>query len=204
MNFIRLIDARLHAESFKNMYLGTRIAGIDTVGFRARVPFVDGRIELHARIATHMRTFGDQTHQVASVVAVDHTIWIGHRPRLPLSVVQDGTHEVVGHANAVIGVLEENRGVGRSGKRPVVAGVDQCPGFLLFFRLVDEFDDVRMVGIEDDHLRGAPRLAARLDHAGERVVALHERHRTGGGAAAARSSFEERIGDRFVPVRSRT
>src|SRR5687767_3957773 len=41
-----------------------------------------------------------------------------------------------------------------------------------------------MVGVEDDHLRRASRLAARLDDPRERVEALHERDRTGRGAAA--------------------
>ena len=71
------------------------------------------------------------------------------------------------------------------GERAVVAGVDQRPGLLLFLDLaVDELDDVRVIGVEDHHLGGAARLAARLDDAGERVEALHERHRARGGAAA--------------------
>ena len=41
-----------------------------------------------------------------------------------------------------------------------------------------------MVGVENDHLRRPACLAARLDHTGERVVPLHERHRTGSRAAA--------------------
>jgi len=58
----------------------------------------------------------------------------------------------------------------------VIARVDQGPG-LLFFLLfaLDEFNDVGMLGVQDDHLGRAARLAAGLDHAGEGVVALHER-----------------------------
>ena len=75
--------------------------------------------------------------------------------------------------------------VGRARERAVVAGVDQRPGLLLFLDLaVDELDDVRVIGVEDHHLGRAARLAAGLDDAGKGVVALHERHRAGGGAAA--------------------
>src|ERR1700741_1860098 len=42
-----------------------------------------------------------------------------------------------------------------------------------------------MVDVQDDHLGGAPGLAARLDHAGEGVETLHEAERTAGRAAAA-------------------
>src|SRR6185503_9742825 len=48
----------------------------------------------------------------------------------------------------------------------------------------DELLDVRVVGVEDDHLRGASRLAARLDRAGRRVGAAHEAHGSARGAAA--------------------
>ena len=48
----------------------------------------------------------------------------------------------------------------------------------------DELFDVGVVGVEDDHLRRAARLAARLDRAGRRVGAAHEAHRTRRGAAA--------------------
>jgi len=53
--------------------------------------------------------------------------------------------------------------------------LDQDVSLLFFFHLaIDEFDDVRMVDIEDDHLGGAARLAAALDDAGEGVEAFHE------------------------------
>jgi hypothetical protein len=66
---------------------------------------------------------------------------------------------------------------------------------------VDELEDVGVLGVEDDHLRGAAGLAARLDDAGEGVEALHEAD-TGPEAVPPplSISFEERIGDRFEPV----
>jgi hypothetical protein len=56
-------------------------------------------------------------------------------------------------------------------------------GFFFLFAL-DEFDDVGMVDVEDDHLGGAARFAAGFDDAGEGVEAFHEAERAAGGAAA--------------------
>ena len=67
----------------------------------------------------------------------------------------------------------------------VEAGVAQRPGLALLDRLAPhELFDVGVVDVEDDHLGGAPRLAARLDRAGRRVGAAHEAHRARRGAAA--------------------
>ena len=164
--------------------LGARIARVDARRVRARVPLVDGRVELHARIAAHPRALGDEAHQIARAIGVHH-LAARHRPRLPQPVVQHRAHELVGRAHRVVRVLEEHRRVRRAGERAVVAGVDQRPRLLLFLDLaVDELDDVGMLGVEDHHLRGAARLAARLDDAGKRIEALHERHRAGRRAAA--------------------
>ena len=85
----------------------------------------------------------------------------------------------------MVGVLEEDAAVGLTGEAGVVALLDEGPGLLLLVELrVDEVEDVRMVGVEDDHLGRAPGLAARLHDAGEGVVALHEADRAGGRAAA--------------------
>ena len=90
----------------------------------------------------------------------------------PLAVVLDRVHELVRHADRVVGVLEEDAPVGLAGEARVVALLDEGPGLLLLVRLrVDELEDVRMVRIEDDHLGRAAGLAAGLDHAGEGVVA---------------------------------
>ena len=164
--------------------LGARVAGVDAIGDRAGVPLVDRRVELHAGIAAHPRALGNQPHHLACLVGVDDGA-AGHRVGLPGAVVEDGAHELVGDTHRVVRVLEEDRVVGRSRERAVVAGIDQGPRLLLFLDLaIDEFDDVGMVGVEDDHLGSTPRLAARLDHAGKRVVALHERYRTRRSAAA--------------------
>src|SRR5207247_1926161 len=56
------------------------------------------------------------------------------------------------------------------------------------------------VDVEDHHLCRAPGLAARLDHAGEGVEALHEADRAGGRSAAARPSVLLRSVLRLLPV----
>ena len=148
------------------------------------MPVVDGGVVLHARIAADPGRFGDLAHQVARLVGL-HRLAVTHRTRRPLAVVQHRAHELVGDADAVVRVLEEHRRVGRTGERAVIAGIDQRPGLLLFLDLaVDELFDVGVLGVEDDHLGGTARLAARLDDARKRVEALHERDGTGCGAAA--------------------
>ena len=62
---------------------------------------------------------------------------------------------------------------------------DQGGDLLLLDHLpVDEVLDVGMVDIDDHHLGGAPRGAARLDGAGRAVADLQEAHQAGGFAAA--------------------
>src|ERR687888_25556 len=76
---------------------------------------------------------------------IDATVVVRYRVRLPLPVVQYRAHEFVGHADAVVGVLEEDGCIRRPGERTVVARINQCPRLLLFLDLaVDELDDVGM------------------------------------------------------------
>ena len=165
--------------------LRARVARVDPRRIRAGVPFVDGGVELHAGVAAHPGAFGDQAHEVARLVGVHHFA-ARDRLGLPQAIIQHRAHELVGHANGVVRVLEEHRPVGGAGERAVVAGIDQRPRLLFFLNLAaDEVDDVGVLGVEDDHLRRAARLAARLDHARERVEALHERHRPRSRAAAS-------------------
>ncbi len=103
-----------------------------------------------------------------------------------VSLFCDGVHELVGDADGVVGVLEEDAGEGFGvGRAAVVAGGHEGPGLALFGDLaLDEVGDVGVVDVEDDHLGGAAGLAAGLDDAGEGVEAAHEAERAGGGAAA--------------------
>ena len=135
-------------------------------------------------VAADVGRLGHLAEEVLGLVGL-HRLVADDRVGRPVLVVDDGLHELVGHADAVVGVLEGDAAVGLAGEAGVVAGLDQGPGLLLLVELrVDEVDDVRMVGVEDDHLGRAAGLAAGLDDAGERVVAAHEGDGAGGGAAA--------------------
>ena len=141
-------------------------------------------VELHAGVAAHPRRVGDGAHQVARAMPL-HRLAVDHGLGPPVLVVHHGLHEIVGHAHAVVGVLEKNRRVGLAVERRVVARVHQRVGLLLFLGLApDEIVDVGVVRVEDHHLGGPARLAAGLDDAREGVEALHETQRPAGPAAA--------------------
>ena len=87
-------------------------------------------------------------------------------------------HEIIRHADAVVGVLKEDRRVGFAVHSSGIAVVEQDPRLLFLVGFaVDEFQNVRMAGIEDHHLRCPAGLAAGLDHARERIKSFHERYR---------------------------
>ena len=178
-------DSSLRGEHLGVAGEAARVGCVDPGRVRARVPLVDGRVELHPRVAALVCAFGDPAHQVPCPVRVDDSALAVDGARVPLAVVEHRAHELVGDPDAVVRVLEEDRGVGGTGQRPVVAGIDQCPGLALLLGLaVDEGEDVGMVCVEDHHLGGPAPSSARLDDAGEGVVALHEGDRSRRDAAA--------------------
>src|SRR5579862_100331 len=150
------------------------IGSVDPVGGFAGVPSVDGRVVLHARIAALPCGFGHAMEELAGAV------FIGGRAIVdvlgpPIAVFFGGLHELVGNPNGMIGVLEEDGGIGFAIDGLIVALLDEDVSLALLFDFgVDELGDVRMVDVEDDHLGGAPSLTAALDDAGEGVEALHE------------------------------
>src|SRR5579864_2313777 len=165
-----------------------RIAGVDPVGVFRSVPAVDRGVVLHAGIAAVPGGFGNFAQQFFGFVGLDHRA-VSDGFGGEVHVANDRVHEVVGDANAVVGVLEEDGrirvGVGMGA---VVSHGDQGVGLGFFFLLaLDEFDDVGMVDVEDDHLGGATSLAAGLNHAGEGVESFHEAERAAGGAATGKS-----------------
>ena len=114
------------------------------------MPPVDGGVELHAGIAAQPGGLGDLVHDVAGLVVLDRLVVLyGVGGEVAVGLV--GVHELVADADGVVGVLEEDRGVGLGvGTRAVVAGLDQREGLGFFLRLaLDEVDDVRMVDVED-------------------------------------------------------
>ena len=151
-----------------------RVAGVDLVRVGARVPVVDRRVVLDARVAADVGRLGHLAEDVAGLVGA-HRLAVDDRVGRPVAVRLDRLHELVRDPDAVVGVLEVDAAVRLTGEARVVAGLDERPGLLLLVELgIDEVEDVRVVGVEDDHLGRAAGLAARLHDAGEGVVALHE------------------------------
>ncbi|CAB4807076.1 unannotated protein [freshwater metagenome] len=108
-----------------------------------------------------------------------------HCTQVPIGVVDNGLHELVGDAHRVVCVLVLDGGDVGAIEVHVEAGVAQCTGLLLFTGLApDELFDVGMIDIEDDHLGGAAGLATGLDGASRSIGATHEAHGTGRSAAA--------------------
>ena len=163
--------------------LAARVRCVDPAGVRRGVPVVDRRVELHAGVGALPRGLRDLVHEVARLDRLDDLAG-GHCPQVPVGVVDDRLHERVGDPHRVVGVLVLRRVTVATVEVHVEAGIAQHACLALLDRLApDEVRDVRMVGVEDHHLGGAPRPATRLDRAGRRVGAPHEAHRSGCGAA---------------------
>ncbi len=166
--------------------LAAGIAGIDSGCVLRGVPAVDGRVVLHAGIAALPGGLGNLLEQVFGFVGVDYSA-VDDCSGGEIGVAHYGYHKVVGYADGVIGVLEEDRAVGVGvGMRSVVSLGYQRVGFGLFFAFaLYEVDYVGMVDVQDDHLGGAARLASGLDDSGEGVETFHEAERAAGGATSA-------------------
>ena len=158
---------------------------VDAVRIRAGVPVVRGRVILHAGVATDPGPLGDAVQQVLRPEGLGG---LAGRAELgvPGGVVLDGLHEVVGDADAVVGVLEGDGVVGAAddveGAR--VAGVNEGMGLQLGVLLaVNELFDVRVINVQNAHAGRAARAAAALDAARRSVQPLHEGDRAAGPAA---------------------
>ena len=157
------------------MYSEHGIAGVDAPGVRTRVPAVDRRIVLHARIAAAPGGLGHLREHLPRRIARPGLARIGHPVGGPRLVAFHRTHEVVADADRKIGVLEEHRVVGLL---RVVALLDQHADLLLLavFAL-DELHHVGVPVLDRLHLGGPAGLAAALDHRRDLVVHPHERQR---------------------------
>ena len=183
---MRLIDARLQAESSTCMYSEHGFDALMRPDARARVPLVDRRVVLDARVGAAPRGLGDLAHELARLQRLADRLAGLAGEQAPLVVGLDGVHELVGDADRVVRVLVLDRREAVAVDRHVEPGVAQRGGLVLLLGLApDELADVRVVDVEDDHLGRAPRLAAGLDRAGPRVGAAHEGHGPGGRAALA-------------------
>ena len=153
------------------------------------MPVIDRRVVLNARVAADPRSLRHLAEDFACLERL-YRLAANNGACLPRAIVLDCLHELVGDAHRVVPVLEEDRAVGFAGEAGVVAGLNQCPGLLLFTDLrIDELLDVRMLHVEDHHLCGAARLATGLHNTSEGVKALHERDRARGGATTAHLLF---------------
>src|SRR5260221_1725348 len=160
-----------------------RITRGDSSGFWAGVPVVYRAVVLNAGVGAIpgcLRHFPEQG------LRVDGLHYLAGPPggQVEGAALLDGVHELVRDPHGVIGVLVLNADDVLAAEVHVEAGVAQDPDLLLLAGLGhDEFLDVGVVDVEDDHLRRAPGGAARLDRPGRGVGAAHERDRAAGRAA---------------------
>ena len=85
--------------------LRARVGGVDPARVGHHVPVLDRGVELKAWVAADPRRVSNLAPQVTRLVGVDGPA-ADDGLRLPLFVVDDSPHEVIGHTDRVIGVLE--------------------------------------------------------------------------------------------------
>ena len=164
---------------------GARVGRVLLGGAFAGVPLLDGRLELHAGVATDVRAFGDFAQEVAGVFFLAG-LAVGHADSSPFASLDGGVHEFISHADGQVLVLIHDRAVGFAIKRAVITLLDEGPGFALLAHFgFDEFFDVGVPILERVHLGRAAGFAAAFDHAGHLVVNFEEGKRTARFAAAA-------------------
>ncbi len=148
------------------------------------MPTVDRGVELQTRVGALPGGLSDLTPQVAGVHRLDHRA-VGDRAKTPIGVLDHGLHELVGHADRVVGVLVLDRERVGAIKVHIEASVAEHARLALLLDLAPhELLDIGVVDVEDDHLGRATGLATRLDGAGRGVGTAHEADRTRGRAAA--------------------
>ena len=150
---------------------------VDSSAVRAGVPLVDRRVVLNTWVTAVPSAVGHTIEDLTGFVG-----WwffaalIGNPASLPVPVSFDGFHEVIGHANREVCILEHDRRIRFAVEVRFVAFADQRVGFLLFFPFAfDEFHDVWVPDFDRLHLRSAASLAAGLHNGSDLVVDTHER-----------------------------
>src|SRR5207247_421318 len=157
--------------------------GVDTGCVRTGMPVIYSSVILHSRITANVSGLGNHPQEVASSISIHH-LPAGYSTGVPFFVLNDRLHKIVGDSNAIIGVLKENRTVGRTIERTVITRCNQRPGFFLFLFLAsDEVHYIRMIDIQNHHLGGSPSFPTRFDDPCKGVIALHKGNRTGGLSA---------------------
>src|SRR5690606_21909774 len=159
------------------------VARGDAPGLGVGVPVVDRVVVLDAGVGALPRGLRHLPEQVLGPDGLhDLAGQPGAQPELAVGL--DGPHELVRHADGVVGVLVLDAGDVLAAEVHVEPGVPQRADLVLLARLgLDELLDVGVVDVQHDHLRGPAGRAARLDRPGGRVGAAHERDGPAGGAA---------------------
>ena len=169
------VDERVTGEAW--------IAGRYPAGIGRRVPPVDGRVELDARICALPCSLGHLPEEAAGRDRLDHRT-VGDRRELPVGIGRHGLHELIRHTDGVVGVLVHDRVAVSAVEADLESGVGQDPELAFLTSLApDELLDVRMVDVQDDHLGGAAGLAPALDGSGRGIRAPHEADGPAGLAA---------------------
>ncbi len=163
--------------------LTARVAGTDPAGVRAGVPVIDRVVVLDPRIRAVPRGVRDRMEQRPRRDGLDDPS-VDPGPQVEVGVVDDRPHELVRHPDRVVGVLVLHRDDVAAAEIHVEAGIPQCPDLAFLTCLaLDEVDDVWMVDVEHNHLRGPSGRTTRLDRPSRGVGSAHETHRSGRGAA---------------------
>ena len=170
------VEAREVARRVVDVHvLAAGVRRVDPRGVRRGVPVVDRRVELQAGVRALPRGPGDLAPEVSRAGPCAITVPSVRARQVPVAVLEHRLHELVRDAHRVVRVLVLDRVdvlPSRSMSKPASRSTRALRSSL---RLApDELLDVGVVDVEDDHLRGAARLAARLDRAGRRVGAAHE------------------------------
>ena len=98
---LRRVHARIAGEA--------RIGRIDPPGHGARVPLVDRRVVLDARVGALPRGLGDLAHELARGDRVADRLAGRAGDQMPVLALLDRAHEVVGEAHRVVRVLVLDR-----------------------------------------------------------------------------------------------
>src|SRR5579863_1231363 len=115
--------------------LAAWVRRVDAVGVFRSVPAVDGGVVLHAGIAAVPGGFGNLAKKFFGLEGV-HGAAIANGASGEIGVTHDGVHEIVGDADGVVGILEEDGRIGVGvGMRSVVAFAHEGVGLGFFFLL---------------------------------------------------------------------
>ena len=165
--------------------LGAWVACIDPATIGAGVPLVNGRVILNPRVAAVPSAFGHATQDFLGLVSRRLLVALVANPTcLPSLVLGNRIHELIGHSNGKVRVLEHHGRIGLSVEVRFVAFTNQGMSLLLFLPLaLDKLHNIRVPDLQRLHLSSTACLATRLHHSCNLVVHSHERKWPAGLAA---------------------